>query len=60
MRYAALRGFYYDLRSSTNVSQTFTNEPPGTSQPFDALTVRRTNTFTGPAKFYRAVGRLVP
>jgi hypothetical protein len=60
VRYNALRGFYYDLRSSLNVGQSFTNDPPGTSQPFDAVSVARTNTFAEPARFYRAVGRLAP
>ena len=60
VRYTALRGFHYDLRSASDVSQTFTNDLPGTSQPFDTLSVRRTNTFTGPAKFHRAVSRSTP
>ncbi len=60
MRYDALRGFHYDLRSAGNVAQTFTNDLPGMSQPFDALTVRRTNTFAAPTKFYRAVSRSNP
>ncbi len=60
VRYQALRGFHYDLRSASDLSQTFTNDPPGTSQPFDALSVARTNTFTGPAKFHRAVSRSTP
>lgn len=60
VRYPALRGFYYDLRSSLNVAQTFTNDPPGTSQPFDAISVARTNTINGPAKFFRAVSRSMP
>jgi hypothetical protein len=60
VRYNALRGFNYDLRSSPDVTQTFTNDPPGTSQPFDAVSVARTNSFAGPRKFYRAVSRFVP
>ena len=60
VRYQALRGFHYDLRSSLNATQTFTNEPPGTSQPFDALSVARTNSFTDAMKFYRAVSRSLP
>ena len=60
VRYTALRGFYYDLRSATDISQVCTNDPPGTSQSFDMLSVRRTNTFSGPAKFYRAVSRATP
>jgi hypothetical protein len=60
VRYEALRGFYYDLRSSLDISLTFTNDPPGTSQPFDALSVARTNTFSQPSTFYRAVSRSTP
>ncbi len=60
VRYDALRGFYYDLRSTVDLSQSFTNEPPGTSQPFDALSVSRTNSFDGSSKFYRAVSRSTP
>jgi hypothetical protein len=60
IRYEALRGFYYDLRSATNVNQTFVNDPPGTSQPFDALSVARTNTLTGPQRFHQAVSRSTP
>lgn len=60
VRYTALRGIYYQLRSASDVSQTFTNDPPGTSTPFNALSVARTNSFSGPMKFHRAVGRLTP
>jgi hypothetical protein len=60
VRYEALRGFHYDLRSSLNASQTFTNDPPGTSLPFEALSVARTNSFAEPAKFFRAVSRSIP
>ncbi len=60
VRYESLRGLYYDFRSSVEAGQTFTNDPPGTSLPFEALSVRRTNNYGGPVKFHRAVGRLVP
>ncbi len=60
VRYTALRGFHYDLRSSLNSTQAFTNEPPGTSQPFDSLSVARTNSFSDAMKFYRAVSRSTP
>ena len=60
VRYTALRGFYYDLRSTLNVSQICTNDPPGTSRPFDALTIGRTNSYSGPGKFFRAVSRNAP
>jgi hypothetical protein len=59
--YPALRGFYYDLRSSLDVGQTFTNDAPGFAQPFDQRTVRRTNTFyIDQKKFFRAVSRSTP
>ena len=57
VRYNALRGFSYDLQSTPNVSQLCTNDPPGTSQPFDALSVARTNSFAEPGRFYRAMVR---
>jgi hypothetical protein len=60
IRYTALRGFYYNLESTPDLNQPFANDPPGTSQPFDALSVARTNSFTGQAKFHRAVSRSTP
>ena len=60
VRYTALRGFYYDLQTKTDLSLSFTNDPPGTSQPFDALSVARTNTFTETRKFHHAKSRLAP
>ncbi len=60
VRYTALRGFYYNLQSTPDLNQDFTDDDPGTSQPFDALSVARTNTFAGPSKFYRAVSRDTP
>src|SRR5262249_50726846 len=60
LRYTALRGFYYDLQSPADVTQAFTNDPPGTSQPFDMLSVARTNDCVDPGKFHRLVTRLTP
>lgn len=60
VRYETLRGLHYDLRSATDAGQPFTNNPPGTSQPFESLTIRRTNSYSGPMQFWRAVGRLTP
>jgi hypothetical protein len=59
-RYTTRRGFYYDYRSSLDATQTCTNDPPGTSQPFDALSVARTNSFSDSQKFHRVVTRLTP
>lgn len=58
--YPALRGFSYDLRSSPHVTQVFTNDLPRVSQPFDAFTVKRTNSYSGPMKFFRAVSQSTP
>jgi len=60
VRYNALRGFYYDLQSTENLGQVFTNDPPGTSQPYDTLAVARTNSFDTPVKFHRIVTKLAP
>ncbi len=60
VRYNALRGFYYDLQSCPGLTDPFTNDLPGTSQPFDALSVARTNTFSGSEKYYRAISRSTP
>jgi uncharacterized protein DUF6851 len=60
VRYNTLRGFYYDLQSTPDLSQPFANDPPGTSQPYDALSVARTNTFSGASRFHRVATRLAP
>jgi hypothetical protein len=60
VRYNTLRGFYYDLQSAPHLGQPFANDPPGTSQPYDALSVARTNAFTGASRYYRVATRLVP
>ena len=60
VRYHAPRGFYYDLQTTPDLNQPFAAEPPGTSTPFDAVTVVRTNSISGSAKFYRAMGRSTP
>jgi hypothetical protein len=60
VRYTALRGFYYDLQSTPDLNQSCANDPPGTSQPFDQLSVARTNTFTDPAQYHRVNTRLGP
>jgi len=57
-RFTALRGLYYNLRTATNINLTFTNDLPSINQPFDTFTVARTNDYSEPAKFHRAVSRL--
>ena len=60
VRYNALRGFHYNLQSTPDLNQPFANDGPGTSQPFDTLSVVRTNSFAAPAQFHRAVSRSTP
>jgi len=59
-RYTALRGFHYNFQSTPDLNQPFVNDGAGTSQPFDMLSVARTNSFSTPAKFHRAVSRSTP
>ena len=60
LRYNTVRGFQYKLQSTPNLNQPFTDDLPGTSQPFDALAVARTNSFVAPGRFYRVQTSLVP
>ncbi|HXJ72871.1 MAG TPA: vanadium-dependent haloperoxidase, partial [Candidatus Dormibacteraeota bacterium] len=60
VRYTALRGFSYELRSCPDLNQAFINDPPRISQPFDALSVARTNNFSDQQRYYRVVPSLVP
>jgi hypothetical protein len=59
VRFNTLRGFYYKLQSTTNLSVAFTDEPGGTSLALEGWLVR-TNTRSGPQKFYRAACLLAP
>ncbi|PYI82642.1 MAG: hypothetical protein DME26_16950, partial [Verrucomicrobia bacterium] len=60
VRYNTLRGLYYKIQSASDLGQSFTDDPPAVSQPFDALSIARTNTFAEPRKFHRAIGSLTP
>ena len=58
IRYNTLRGLYYKLQSTADLSQAFTNEPGLFEQAFDSLIVR-TDSVAGPQKFYRVVTALM-
>jgi hypothetical protein len=60
VRYQTLRGLHYQLQTSADLGQSFTNDAPVVSQPFDSLSVAHTNAFGGPTKFHRVVGHLAP
>jgi len=50
-----LRGLFYLLQSTEDLGQPFVTEPPGINQPFDAVSIARTNSFADPRKFYRVL-----
>jgi hypothetical protein len=60
VRYNTVRGLYYKLQSTPDLNEPFTDDPPAVSQPFDALSIGRTNSISGAKKFHRAVGTLAP
>ena len=57
LRFTTLRGFFYQLQSTADLAQPFTDDPAGFSQALDSSTAR-TNTVAGPMRFYRVVGAL--
>jgi hypothetical protein len=60
VRFSTLRGFSYQLQSTIALDHPFADEPPGINQPFDVLTIARTNAFADPRKFFRVVTLLEP
>jgi hypothetical protein len=60
IQYNTVRGLYYKLQSTSDLSQSFVDDPPSVNQPFDALTIVRTNVSGGSNRFHRAVGSLTP
>lgn len=59
LRCDTLRGFFYQLQSTTDLRQAFTNDPGGFLQAFDS-SFARTNDFSGASKFYRLLSRPTP
>ncbi len=59
LRCNTLRGFYYRLQSTTDLSLPFTNEPGGATLAFEG-TLTSTNAVTCPQKFYRMSASLSP
>ena len=53
LSFNTLRGFSYDLQSTPDLSQPFTNDPAGFVQAFDSSTMIRTDSVAGPMRFYR-------
>ena len=59
LRFTTIRGCFYKLQSTPDLSQIFTDEPGGFSQAVDGLTTL-TDGIAGAQKFYRVVGALAP
>ena len=59
VRFETLRGFYYKLQSTPDLTQPFTDDPAGFVRALDASRVQM-DTVNGPSKFYRVVRTLAP
>jgi hypothetical protein len=59
VRGETLRGFFYQLQSTTDLRQAFTNDPGGFVQAFDS-SLARTNDLSVGSKFFRLLSRPVP
>ncbi|MFO1513950.1 MAG: vanadium-dependent haloperoxidase [Verrucomicrobiota bacterium] len=59
LRFNTVRGLYYKLQSTTDLSQPFADEPGGFALAFDTFGIQ-TNTPVGPVKFYRVTKTLAP
>jgi hypothetical protein len=59
LRFSTLRGFYYQLQSAPNITQSFTNDPAGFVRAFDSSMVR-TNTVPLSSSFYRVLSTTAP
>lgn len=59
VRHNTLRGFYYKLQSTTNLSAAFTDEPGGPRLALEGWLVT-TNSTSSTQKFYRTASSLAP
>ena len=59
LRFNTLRGFFYKLQSTPDLGQPFTNEAAGFSQALESSMVR-TDSVSGPGKFYRVISASAP
>jgi hypothetical protein len=53
------RAFYYKVQSTASLGSPFSDDPGGSTLAYDT-TMLRTNTLTGPQRFYRVVSSLSP
>jgi len=59
LNFNSVRGLYYKLQSTPDLSQPFADEPGGFVQAFDTM-ILRTNSFAEPSKFFRVMKVLAP
>ena len=59
LRFNTLRGFYYKLQSTPDLSQSFADDPAGFTRAFDS-SLFRVESAAGPRRFYRVITALEP
>ena len=59
LQFNTVRGFYYNLQFTPDLSQPFTNDPTGFALAFEPSMVR-TDSFAGLKRFFRAVSTFRP
>ena len=59
VRYDTLRGFFYKLQSTSDLSQPFVDDPGGFTQALDS-SVLRDDRLAEPARFYRVIRAAAP
>ena len=59
LRFNTLRGMYYQLQTTWDLTQTFTNDFGPLVQAFDS-SLARSDSLTGAQKFYRALSSIGP
>ena len=59
MRYNTLRGFFYKLQSTSDLSQPFADDSAGLTQALNS-SIFRNESVASPRKFYRVVSALAP
>ena len=54
LRFETLRGLYYKLQSTPDLTRSFTDDPAGFTQAYDS-SMARIDNFAGSGKFYRVI-----
>jgi hypothetical protein len=59
LQYNVLRGLFYNLQSTPDISRPFVNDPSGLIQAVDSF-ITVSNTLAGPQGFYRVMTAVAP